>query len=388
MIDTHVHFREPGLTAKGTFYTESRAALAGGVTTVFDMPNTRPPTTTVAAWEAKNARIAGRSWTNYALYAGATPHNLPDLRRLDPTRVPGIKVFMASSTGDLLVSDERIWRRLLRESPLRLVFHSEHDPTIQAAYSQWASHSWEEVPDLHTRARPPEACILTTQWLLEEAPHAQVPLHLLHITTQEEVALLRKRPPHVSAETCPVYLTWSAEDFPTYKNFLKCNPSLKYAADKEALWQGLSEGVIEVVGTDHAPHTWAEKNAPYAQAPAGVPSHGYLLPWLWTIGQARGIPIRFWIEKMVHKPAQRWNLKERGPIQEGNWADAVLFLPEGETRVPPPHSPDHWVKCQWHPLGGKRLQGQVLAVWVNGQLSFAHGKLLSPPAGKPVEMLG
>ncbi len=385
LIDTHVHFREPGLTHKGTFYTESRAALAGGVTTTFDMPNTVPPTTSLAAWEAKLRQVAHKSWTNFALYFGATEANLPDIRQLDPHRVPGVKVFLASSTGDLLVTDEGYVRRLMQESPVRLVFHSEKEALIQAAHRLWQGADWAEVPDLHTRVRPSEACIESTRWLLTEAKHSAVPLHILHITTAREVQLLRHRPPHVSAETCPIYLQWNAGDFPHYKNLLKCNPAPKYPSDQEALWQGLVEGTIAVVGTDHAPHTWAEKQRSYWDAPSGAPAHGYLLPWLWTLGRQRGLSISFWVEKMVYAPARLWKLRQRGAIQEGNWADAVIFSPDGETVVPLPHASQHYGRVAWSPLSGLRLEGEVRAVWVNGSLSFSQGYFHAPPVGAVVD---
>lgn len=384
LIDTHVHFREPGLTAKGNFYTESRAAIAGGVTTVFDMPNTLPPTTTLEAWTSKRALVRGKSWTNFALYFGATADNLPAIRQLSPKEVPGVKIFLASSTGELLLNDEPCVRALMRHSPVRLLFHSEKEERIQAARQQWEQATWAEVPDLHTRARPPEACIESTRWLLAEAVHATVPIHILHITTAEEVALLRHRPAHLSAETCPVYLQWSAEDFPRYQNLLKCNPSLKYASDKAALWQGLMEGTLTVVGTDHAPHLLTEKTLPYPQAPSGVPSHGYVLPWLWTLGQAFQLPLAFWIEKMVYAPARLWQIQERGPIQEGFWADAVLFDPDGTTTLPPLEAPTYPTKCRWSPLAGSSLRGRVIAVWVNGTLSYANGLFIGRPAGQEV----
>ncbi|MCS7163154.1 MAG: amidohydrolase family protein [Bacteroidia bacterium] len=384
LIDTHVHFREPGLTHKGNFYTESRAALAGGVTTVFDMPNTLPPTTTLARWEAKKQQILGRSWVNFALYFGATLDNAAEIARLDPKQVPGVKVFLASSTGDLLVDSEAVIEHLARVSPVRLVFHSERQAIIEAAAAQWRGKDWEEVPDLHLRRRPPEACIASTRWLLGLATQSAVPFHLLHITTAGEVELLRQRPPNVSAETCPVYLTWSAGDFPHYRNLLKCNPALKSEGDRRALWEGLREGVLEVVGTDHAPHTWAEKHQPYEAAPAGVPAHGYLLPWLWTIGGAWGVGLNFWVEKMVYAPARLWRLQARGPIQEGYWADAVLFNPMGQTQVPPAGSPYHYTRCAWSPLEGRTLAGEVQAVWVNGELSFWRGYFCGSPAGQPV----
>lgn len=300
--------------------------------------------------------------------------------------MPGVKVFLASSTGELLVEEEAIVRRLLRESPVRLIFHSEKESLIRAAQAQWAGYDWEREPDLHFRVRPPEACIESTRWLLTEAPHAQVPLHLLHITTQKEVELLASRPAHISAETCPIYLTWSAEDFPAYRNRLKCNPSLKSPADREALWNGLERGILAVVGTDHAPHLLAEKAQDYWQAPSGAPALNYLLPWLWTLGQQRGLPLAFWLEKMVYAPARLWRLHERGPIVEGYWADAVLFDPQGETPVPPDRSPLHHSKCQWSPLAGQTLRGQVHAVWVNGQLSFHAGLFYGVPAGQPVAL--
>lgn len=384
LIDTHVHFREPGLTHKGNFYTESRAALAGGVTTIFDMPNTRPATTTRTLWAEKMARIRSSSWTNYALYFGATEHNLSEIHRLDPRQVPGVKVFLASSTGDLLVTDEGYVRCLLRESPVRLIFHSEKESLILAAQAQWGDKNWTQIPDLHTRTRPSEACIESTRWLLREAASSAVPLHLLHITTKEEVELLRQRPAHVSAETCPVYLQWSAANFRQYGNLLKCNPALKYEADREALWQGLNEGTLATVGTDHAPHTWDEKQRGYREAPAGVPSHGYLLPWLWTMGRSRGLPISFWLEKMVYAPVRLWGIQERGALLEGNFADAVLFSPEKKTIIPTRGAPQHYSRVAWSPLAGQTLEGAVEAAWISGHLSYHQGRFHGAPVGQPV----
>ncbi|MCX8111835.1 MAG: amidohydrolase family protein [Bacteroidia bacterium] len=384
LIDTHVHFRDLGLSYKGTFYTETRAALAGGVTTAFDMPNTVPPTTTLDRWREKLYHVSRQSWTNYALYFGATEDNIEEIKRLDPMQVPGVKVFLASSTGELLVTDESYVSQLMRESPVRLIFHSEKESLIQAAQSQWKGVDWDTVPDLHTRMRPPEACIESTKWLLAEAPQSAVPLHILHITTAEEVSLLRARPAHVSAETCPIYLQWSAEDFRTYRHLLKCNPSLKFPSDREGLWEGLIDGTLEIVGTDHAPHLWSEKQRSYNEAPSGAPAHGYLLPWLWTLGRARRLSLAFWIEKMVYAPIRRWGIQERGPIQEGLWADAVLFSPNESTVVPPPAAPIHYGRVAWHPLGNHTLQGRVRAVWVNGQLSFCEGQFYGTPAGQPV----
>ncbi|MCS6789388.1 MAG: amidohydrolase family protein [Bacteroidia bacterium] len=385
LIDTHVHFREPGLTHKGNLYTESRAALAGGVTTIFDMPNTSPPTTTQERWEAKMHLAQNRCWTNYAFYFGATSDNIKEIHRLSPKAVPGVKIFLASSTGELLLTDEKILHRLVRESPVRLVFHSEKESLIQAAQRQYPSATWEKVPDLHYRLRPPEACIESTRWLLELACESQVALHIVHLTTAQEVNLLRHRPAHVSAETCPVYLTWSKEDFPRYRNFLKCNPSLKRIEDQEMLWRGLEEGVIEVVGTDHAPHTIEEKMRSYYEAPSGVPAHGYLLPWLYTIGQARGLSLSFWVEKMAHAPARLWNIQQRGMLREGFWADGVLFDAQASTRVPSVGSAQHYSLCRWSPLAGRTLHGKVQATWVNGQLSFWDGTFHAPAAGRAVD---
>ncbi len=382
LIDTHVHFREPGFPHKGTFYTESRAAVAGGVTTTFDMPNTMPSTTTLQRWYEKKTCIAPHAWTNYALYFGATHENLSEIVRLSPREVPGVKVFLASSTGDLLVTEEKVVRALFERSPVRLVFHSEVEALIQEAMRAYQGKDWQDYPDLHARVRPPEACIESSRWLLDMSRSYEVSIHLLHISTREEVTLLQQAPPHVSAETCPAYLAWNATDFARYQNLLKCNPALKGPEHQQALWRGIREGIFRTVGTDHAPHTLAEKQLPYWQAPAGIPTHPYLLPWLYTMGVAQEVSLRRWIELLAWGPAKLWNIQARGFLREGYWADLVLFDPEGETVVSNGFLSLN--KCGWHPLRGQTLRGRVVSTWVNGHLTYDGFYFLGAPAGQAV----
>lgn len=364
-IDTHVHFRWPGLTHKGDIASESRAAVQGGVTSFIDMPNTLPPTIDLPRWEEKMAYAAAHSWANYGFYVGATDDNLDEVRRCVAAGACGVKVFLAASTGALWVRQEKTVETLLQEVPAVIAFHSEDAALIEQAEHFWRMQA--ALPsDVHRHIRSAEACFLSTERLVtlaQKNPHAR--MHILHLTTAQEVALLRNRPPNLSTETCPQYLTMNEKAYNEFGNKVKCNPAIKTVQDQEALWQGLQEGIIDLIGSDHAPHTLEEKSRSYWEAPAGVPGVAETFSLLWS--QRRVQDIGFWVEKLAHAPARIFKIVERGFIREGYYADAVLWDPAVRGTFSAP-----LYRCGWSLYQGRPKEGQIQATFVNGQLVYEN----------------
>ncbi|MGQ9864053.1 MAG: amidohydrolase family protein [Bacteroidia bacterium] len=362
-IDTHVHFRWPGLTHKGDIASESRAAVQGGVTSFMDMPNTVPPTVDFRRWREKMEYAASCSWANYGFYVGATDENLDEVLRCVEAGACGVKVFLAASTGALWVRRWETVEALLQEVPSVVAFHSEDAALIRQAENYWRMQTALPV-DIHRRIRTAEACAAATQRLLTYAQkYPRARMHILHLTTAREIELLWSRPPNLSTETCPQYLVASDDAYANLGNKVKCNPAIKTAQDREALWQGLHAGVIDLIGSDHAPHTLEEKSRSYWEAPAGVPGVAETFLILW--GQGRVQDIAFWVEKLAHAPARLFKIVGRGFIREGYYADAVLWDPsiQGTFSVPP-------YSCGWSLYQGCTQHGQIRATFVNGQLVY------------------
>jgi dihydroorotase len=388
MIDDQVHFREPGLEHKGDLASESAAAVAGGITTVMDMPNTRPPTLDAAALEDKYRRAAGRCRANFGFYLGASNDNLDAVRRLDPKTAPGIKVFMGASTGNMLVDDPQVLDGIFREAPTPIITHCEDTPTIDANVAAARARLGDDIPvSMHPDLRSREACIKSTRLALELARRHGTRLHVLHISTADELELfaagpligadgIRKR---ITAETCIHFLRFDRADYATRGNFIKCNPAIKDAHDRQALLRALVDDRIDVLATDHAPHTLEEKQQPYLQAPSGLPLVQEALVAALECVHEGAFPVTTVVQKLAHAPAQLFDVAERGYLREGYYADLVLVDPAD------PHVVERaqvLSKCGWSPFEGTRFRSRVAATFVNGALAWDGRRLVGDAVGQ------
>jgi len=386
MIDDQVHFREPGLEHKGDFFTESRAAVAGGVTSFMEMPNSKPTTTDRAALEDKYARAAKKSLANHAFYMGVTNDNLEEIQRLDPRVACGIKIFMGASTGNMLVDNPATLDAIFRDAPTLIATHCEDTPTIDANLAVARAKYGDAIPiEEHPFIRSREACIKSTRLAMELARRHDSRLHVLHVTTAEELELFAPGPAdgkRITAETCVHFLHFSSEDYATKGNLIKCNPAVKLPSDRAAIIRAINDGRIDILATDHAPHTWEEKLQSYEKAPSGLPLVQSVLQCAlerWFDGQ---LPLELIVEKIAHAPARLYNVRDRGYIREGYWADLVLIdanLPHKVTRE------ETLSKCGWSPFEGTIFRSTIVATWVNGHLGWHEGKLDDRQLGKRLE---
>jgi dihydroorotase len=383
MIDDQVHFREPGLEHKGDFFTESRAAVAGGVTSFFEMPNSKPTTTDYVALADKYARAAQKSVANHAFYFGATNDNLDLIRNLDPRSACGIKIFMGASTGNMLVDNPGTLDGIFRDAPVPVVTHCEDTPTIEANLAAERAKYGDAIPvERHPYIRSREACIKSTRLAIDLARRHGTRLHVLHISTADELALFTPGPldgKRITAETCVHFLHFSEADYATKGNLIKCNPAIKTAADRAAIIDALRDGRIDVLATDHAPHTLEEKSQPYEKAPSGLPLVQFVLQCAlerWFDGQ---LPLELIVERSAHAPAKLFNVSERGFIREGYWADLTLIDPAAPQTVT---RESVISKCGWSPFEGTTFRSSVAATWVNGHLAWNAGKLDDSQLGR------
>ena len=385
LIDDQVHFREPGLEHKADIATESAAAVAGGITTFFEMPNTRPPATTAAALEDKYARAAGRASANYAFYLGATNDNADELERLDPRAMPGVKVFMGASTGNMLVDHPEVLERIFRSTSIPVLTHCEDSPTIRENERAVRERLGEAVePAHHPEIRSAEACWLSSSFAVDLARRNGTNLHVLHLTTARELELFDAGPiagKRITCEACIHHLMFDDADYAALGNRIKCNPAIKTAADRRALLAALREDRIDVLATDHAPHTAAEKDVPYLEAPSGLPLVQDFLPALLDLVHQGELTIEQVVEKASHNVARRFDVAERGFIREGWWDDLVLADAGTPTHVTDAAALS---KCGWSPFAGRTLQGSVAATIVSGELAWHDGALTGAVPGRRV----
>lgn len=380
MIDDQVHFREPGLTHKGTIASESRAAVAGGITSFMEMPNVNPSTTTIEALESKFEIASNTSVANYSFYLGATEENIDEIRKLDPTKHCGVKVFMGASTGNLLVEDPKALDEIFRDSPVLIVTHCESGPVIAENRTKVLANKSELSIEDHPVVRDDEACYASSSFAVGLAKKHNSQLHVLHITTAKELELFEAGPiegKNITAEACVHHLWFSNKDYAEKGNLIKCNPAVKYESDREALIQALQTGRIDIIATDHAPHTWEEKQVQdYDKAPAGLPLVQHALLTLLDHAHHGRMTLPQVVEKTAHNPAIRYFIQERGYLTPGYYADLVLVDLEGQTPVTHDNVLYH---CQWSPFAGHTFRSRIVSTWVNGEEVYADGNVAAEP---------
>lgn len=383
VIDDQVHFREPGLIHKGEIATESRAALAGGITSYMEMPNTIPQAVTRAELEKKYDRAADVSAVNYSFYIGATNNNLNEVLAIDPSRICGIKVFMGSSTGNMLVDDDTTLSELFKNAPALVAVHCEDESIIKKNMELYHGKYGEIIPiSRHPRIRSAEACFRSSSKAVKLALQFGTRLHVLHLSTADEMQLFEPGPvkdKKITAEVCVHHLWFDERDYIRYGTRIKWNPAVKSPQDREALWTALQEDKIDVIATDHAPHTLDEKAHSYLKAPSGGPLVQHSLTVMLEFARQGKITVEKIVEKMCHAPADLFRIDRRGYIREGYFADLVLIDPE-----------KHWVvvpenilyKCGWSPFEGTEFTHQVEKTFVNGQLAYDQGVINANVKGK------
>ena len=383
IIDDQVHFREPGMEHKATIYTESRAGIAGGVTSFMEMPNTKPPAITQALLADKYAIGESQAWGNYSFFMGATNDNLEEVLKTDPRLVCGVKVFMGSSTGNMLVDNTATLEELFSTCRMLIATHSEDEATIRANMDAARERYGKVIPpSAHPWIRSREACYLSSSKAVALAMKYNTRLHILHISTKEEVALFdadavtNKR---ITAEACVHHMYFSDQDYLTLGNQIKCNPAIKTAEDRAAILQAVLDDRIDIIATDHAPHTWEEKSQPYEQAPSGLPLLQHTLNLMLTHWQEGRISLERIVEKMCHAPAQCFNIVNRGYVDEGQFADLVMLDTTKSTTVA---KENILYKCGWSPLEGRTLPGKIEGTWVNGIQLYDGVNIIGEPAGK------
>jgi dihydroorotase len=389
MIDDQVHFRDPGSPDKGSVYTESRAAVAGGITSFMDMPNTNPATLTLSALADKKRRAATNSVANYGFHFGVSNDNLDTVAALNPCEVAGVKVFMGASTGNMLVDDLRILERLFAEVPTLLLAHCEHTPSIDANAANLRDVFGELIPAAaHPLIRNAEACFRSSSMAVELARRHGTRLHVLHLTTARELALFEDKPlaqKRITAEVCLHHLLFDDRDYPSLGNLIKCNPAIKTQADRDALREALLSDRLDVIGSDHAPHTWAEKQRPYSQAPSGLPLVQHALPALLELVAEEVLPITTLVAKTSHRVADLFAIPDRGYLREGYWADLVMIKPEpGGVAV---SQQPILSQCGWTPFARQRFRHSVSTTIVSGQIAWHDQRLNDNCQGLPLRFM-
>ena len=388
VIDAHVHFREPGLTHKATIKTESMAAVAGGVTSFLEMPNTLPPTTSESTLREKLHIAAQNSFANYGFFIGVTSDNLTEVLHLPKGLACGIKLFLGSSTGNMLVNDHAVIEQLFAEAELPIVVHCEDEHIIQTNTAAFkAKYPHLDAPaSIHPLIRTEEACYKSSAFAVDLATKHNTRLHIAHITTAKELSLLSNeslsQKKRITAEVTPTHLWFCDDDFRRLGNLIKSNPSIKSKADRQALREALAIGKIDLVATDHAPHTLEEKQKNYFEAPSGLPCIQHSLLTLLELHADNEITLPRIAEVMSHNPATLFGIQNRGFIREGYAADLVLTTPDDCETV---CRENLFYKCSWSPLSGEIFHHKILSTWVNGERIYHEGKIQSSVKGQPLE---
>ncbi|RLJ79981.1 dihydroorotase [Pedobacter alluvionis] len=389
MIDDQVHFREPGLTHKADIFTESMAAVAGGITSFMEMPNTVPNTLTQDLLADKYEIAAQTSLANYSFYMGASNDNIEEVLKTDPKNVCGIKVFMGSSTGNMLVDNEKTLENIFSKAPILVATHCEDEATIRENLAKFKAQYGDDLTiDMHPLIRSAEACYKSSSLAVELAKTYQTRLHILHISTAKEIALFDNITPlkdkRITAEACVHHLWFNDKDYASKGNFIKWNPAVKTEDDQKGVLKGVLEDYIDVIATDHAPHTLAEKEQPYSQAPSGGPLVQHALPALLEMHLQGKISLEKIVEKTAHNLAICFDIEKRGFIREGYWADLVLVDLKDSWKVT---KLNNFYKCGWSPFDGDTFQASITHTFVSGNLAYQNGKFTTDQIGKRLTFL-
>ena len=386
MIDDQVHFREPGLTAKGDLATESAAAAAGGITSFMDMPNVNPLTVTKETLADKYLSAVGRCSANYGFYFGATNTNIEEIRRLQPGQACGIKAFMGASTGDMLVDDPEALDLIFKDAPIMVVTHCEHSPTIWENEAHAKKQFGEDVPmSEHPKIRSANACLMSSTFAMELARRHDALLHVLHLTTAIEMELFSPAPrseKRITGEVCVHHLFFDESRYEELGTRIKCNPAIKSSTDRQALIAALNDGRLDIIATDHAPHTWPEKDNSYFKAPAGLPLVQHALQVLFDLVKKKEISLELLVDRACHASADLFGVTDRGYVREGYFADLVIVDPNKPYRV---DASNVLYKCAWSPFEGHEFSSSIDTTIVNGTVVFSGGELNGKIAGQQLE---
>ncbi|MGA0559345.1 dihydroorotase [Larkinella sp. VNQ87] len=384
VIDDQVHFREPGLTHKATIRSEARAAVAGGVTSFMEMPNTVPNALTQELLAQKYEIAARTSLANYSFFMGGSNDNLEEVLKTDPETVCGIKIFMGSSTGNMLVDNVIVLEEVFQQSPLLIATHCEDEATVRANTAHYRElYGDSATAAIHPLVRNEDACLKSSSMAVELAKKYNTRLHILHISTADELSLFDNTIPlkekRITSEVCVHHLWFDADDYTRLGNLIKCNPAIKAPHHKPQLWQALLDDRLDIIATDHAPHTWDEKQQPYWQAPSGLPLVQHPLLLMLEAVQQGKISLEKVVEKMCHAPADCFQIDRRGYVREGYWADLVLVNPGAQTAVT---KDTVLYQCGWSPLEGTVFSNVITHTIVSGHLAYAHGMFNDTITGK------
>ena len=386
VIDDQVHFREPGLTERGSIKTESLSAIAGGTTSFMDMPNVLPPTLNLDLWRDKISIAEQNASANFSFYMGTSNTNIDEIKAINPKEVCGIKIFMGASTGNLLVDNEDSLNNLFKESPVIITTHCEDTPMIKDLEEKYLDKYGSKIPvEMHADIRSRECCLKSSKKAVELAEKHQANLHILHITTEDEISLFSNKPINeklITAEVCVPHLYFSKEDYEDKGTLIKCNPSIKEMSDREALRKALLEGYIDYVATDHAPHLLEGKSNDYMECPSGMPSVQHTLLVLLELVREGVYSLKDLPYYLSHKVADRFKIIDRGYIREGYWADLVLVdldSPQSVSRENVSYF------CGWSPFEGDTFNSKVVSTFVNGNLVYNEGKILESNQGVQLE---
>jgi len=386
MIDDQVHFREPGLTHKGDLATESAAAAAGGITSFMDMPNVNPLTTTSDALADKYRVAENRCSANYGFYLGGTNQNIEEIKKLAVGEACGIKVFMGASTGDMLVDDPAVLEQIFEHAPVMVVTHCEYSPKIWENEAQAKKKFGENVPmSEHPNIRSAEACLQSSSMAVDLARRHDALLHILHLTTAIEMDLFssaHRMEKRITAEVCVHHLWFDESRYAELGTRIKCNPAIKSARDREALIAALNEGRIDIIATDHAPHTADEKNGSYFKAPAGLPLVQHALMTLFDLADSGQISHELIVDRACHAPADLFGVRDRGYVREGYFADLVIVDAQKPYKV---DQSNVLCKCQWSPFEGHTFSSTIDTTIINGAVAYRHGELTDLVAGRRLE---